>query len=260
MLNLNRNKLGNYFQLLEVFTTREIKSRYKASLLGPLWIILYPLLTALILNFIFGKFINIKTEGVPYFIFVLSGLVVWNFFQQGVDLAKNSLIWNRELITKTAFPINTLPLSLVISKIPDFLVYLVLLLIFYSINNYHANFSYVSTLIIIFPLFLLTSGVALISSLANAIFRDFGKIIEFAFMILFYATPIIYPESLIPVNYKFILYLNPLALLITFIRTLIFKGDFRLDLYLLSLPVSLLTFVVGIILFKKFSKKIADLI
>ena len=258
MINLDRLKY--HLQLLEVFTTRELKSRYKASLLGPLWIILYPLLTAIILNFLFGYFVNIPTEGVPYFIFVLSGLVVWNFFQQGVDLAKNSLVWDRELITKTSFPIFTLPLSLVISKIPDFLVYLLLLLVFYTIYSFHANFSYISTFIIIIPLFLFTAGVSLISSLANAVFRDFGKIVDFCFMFLFYATPIIYPETLIPNDYKFILYLNPLALLITLIRMLLFKGDFRPDLYLYSFPISLLTFIVGVILFKRYSKKIADLI
>src|SRR3989338_3208015 len=248
----------HYFQLIEVFAIREIKSRYKASLLGPLWIILYPILTAVILNFIFGKFVRIETEGVPYFIFVLSGLVVWNFFQQGVDLAKNSLIWDRELITKTSFPTSTLPLALVISKIPDFIVYLVLLLFFYSLFTYHANSSYLVTIVIIIPLFLFTSGVALISSLANAVFRDFGKIFEFVFMIFFYATPIIYPHSLFPTDYKFILYLNPLALLITLLRDLLFKSDFRLDLYLLSFPASIVTFILGVVLFKKFDKKIAD--
>ncbi|OGK32265.1 hypothetical protein A3F57_03745 [Candidatus Roizmanbacteria bacterium RIFCSPHIGHO2_12_FULL_36_11] len=257
---MNINYLRHYFQLLEVFTLREIKSRYKASLLGPLWIVLYPLFTAVILNFIFGKFIRIKTEGIPYFVFVLSGLIIWNFFQQGVDLAKNSLVWNRELITKTAFSTSVLPFSYVLSKIPDFLVYLILLLVSYNFNNYRANFSYFSIVIIILPLILLTSGVALISSLTNAVFRDFGKIVDFAFMIIFYATPIIYPESLIPAKFKFMLYLNPLALLIAFIRNLLFRSDFRLHLYLLSFPMSLFIFLLGIILFKNFNKKVADLI
>ena len=257
---INLDNLRHYFQLLEVFTMREIKSRYKASLLGPVWIVLYPLLSAVILNFIFGKFINIKTEGVPYFIFVLSGLVVWNFFQQGVDLAKNSLIWDRELITKTSFPTSTLPVAFIISKIPDFLVYLILLLLLYTLFSYHANFSYVITLIILLPLFLFTTGIALISSLANSVFRDFGKIVEFVFMIFFYAPPVIYPESIIPSQYKIIFHLNPLAQLITLIRSLLFKGDFRLDLYLLSFPISLIAFLLGVVLYRKFSKKIADLI
>ncbi len=256
----NLTSLNHYLQLLEVFTLREIKSRYKASLLGPIWIVLHPILTAVILNFIFGKFINIQTEGVPYFIFVLSGLVVWNFFQQSVDLAKNSLVWDRELITKTFFSISTLPISLLISKIPDFLIYLILLLFFYTIYSYHANYSYIVTVIIIIPLFFLSAGIALISSLANAVFRDFGKIIEFIFMILFYSTPIIYPSSLIPNQYNLIFYLNPLALLITVLRNLLFKGDFRMDLYLLSFPVSILIFTLGILLFKKYGRKIVDLI
>lgn len=249
-----------YLQLLEIFTLREIKSRYKASLLGPLWIVLYPLLTALILNFIFGKFIKIKTEGIPYFLFVLSGLVIWNFFQQGLELAKNSLVWNRELITKTSFAKNTLPLSYILSKIPDFIVYVLILIIFYFIN--YLRFDYLSLFIVVtlIPLFFFSAGIALISSLANAIFRDFGRIIEFFLMILFYATPILYPESLIPERYKFIIYLNPVAQLIIFTRDLIFKQTFRYDLFIVSLIISLLVFTFSLLLFKKFEKKIADLI
>src|SRR3989344_3262262 len=132
----NTNTLKHYLQLLEVFTIREIKSRYKSSLLGPLWIILYPLISALIFNFIFGKFIKIKTDNIPYFLFVLSGLLVWNFFQQGVSLAKDALIWNRELITKTSFPKDVLPLSLVLSKIPDFFINFLILTVFLILNNY----------------------------------------------------------------------------------------------------------------------------
>ncbi len=253
------NSLRIYFQLLEVFTIREIKSRYKASLLGPIWIILYPLFTAIILNFIFGKFIKIKTGGIPYFLFVLSGLVIWNFFQGGLNLAKDSLVWNRELITKSSFSKSVLPLSYVLSKTPDFVVYLLILLFFYM-GNYTLHPNFFLIIFSIIPIFFFTTGIAFVSSIANAAFRDFGRIIEFCLMILFYATPIIFPHTLIPDKYKLLIIINPLAHLIIFTRELLFKNKVRFDLFFLSFLISICVFFIGIYIFKRFEKKIADLI
>ena len=145
--------MKQYLQLLEVFTIREIKSRYKASLLGPLWIIVYPLMTTFFLSFIFQKIIKIKTEGVPYYVFLLSGLLFWNFFQQGVLLAKDSLIWNRNLVTKTTFPKEVLPLSFIFSKIPDFFINLLILLIFLISSNFKINLLFLAIPFTIIPLF-----------------------------------------------------------------------------------------------------------
>lgn len=257
---VKKDKIRHYLQLLEVFTVREVKSRYKASILGPLWIILYPLITAFILNIIFGIFIRIETEGIPYFLFLLSGLVFWNFFEQGLSLAKDSLVWNRDLVTKAAFPKNVLPLSYIVSKIPDFFVYFGILLFFYLFNGYQIQLSLFLSVILLIPLLLFSSGLALLISLTHAIFRDFGRIFDFVLMLLFYATPIVYPASFIPEKYKIILLINPLSLLIIYARELLFKNRFRMDLFFAALLISLFIFLIGIFFFKKFEKKIADLI
>jgi len=249
-----------YLQLLEVFTIREIKSRYKASLLGPLWIIIYPLLTTLILSFIFEKILKIKTEGIPYFIFLLSGLLYWNFFQQGILLAKDSLIWNRDLMTKTSFPKEIIPLSFIFSKIPDFFVGLLILFIFLILYNFKIRFEILILIITVFPMFFFTAGIGLFFSLTNAIFRDFGRIIEFFLMIFFYISPILYSENLIPQKYQIIVGINPLALIISFSHDLIFRNSIRIDLIMMSLFISLIIFIFGVIFFRKFEKKIADLI
>lgn len=249
-----------YIQLLEVFSIREIKSRYKASLLGPVWIILYPLASAIILNLVFGIFIKIKTDNIPFFIFLLSGLIFWNFFQQGFNLGKDSLIWNRELVVKTAFSKSILPLSYIFSKIPDFFVTLGLMLCFYMISGYHPNFSFLLIGIFILPILLFTAGVSLVASLLNAVFRDFGRIVELILMVLFYATPIVYPANLIPSNLQFVLFLNPLASAIIFTRELLFQNSFRADLFLYSLIIGLVTFIIGFIFFTKFEKNMVDII
>lgn len=253
--------MKQYLQLLEVFTIREIKFRYKASLLGPLWIILYPLTTTIILSLIFEKIVKIKTEDIPYFLFLLSGLLFWNFFEQGVSLAKDSLVWNRALVTKSRFQKEILPLSFILSKIPDFFVNLLILFIFLILYNFKIHFEFLILIIAVIPIILFAAGIGLFFSLANAIFRDFGKIIEFFLMIFFYATPILYPENFIPKNLSlFLLYFNPIALVINFSHQILFKNQIKIELLLISLIISFFVFILGILFFRKFEKKIADLI
>lgn len=249
-----------YLQLLEIFTIREIKSRYKASILGPIWIVLHPLSTAIILNFIFGTFIRVSTEEVPYFLFILSALIFWNFFQQGVLLAKDALVWNRDLITKTSFSKDVLPLSYILSKIPDFFIYLLIFSIFYLSYSNKIYLKHTLIIISIIPLFLFSAGVSLIVSVANAIFRDFGRLVEFLLMILFYITPIVYSDLAVPEKYRLFLLINPLSLLIIFTRNLLFKNISRYDMLLMSFISGLFIFIVGIAIFKKYNKKIVDLI
>jgi lipopolysaccharide transport system permease protein len=252
--------MSRYLQLLEVFAIREIKSRYKSSILGFLWIVIFPLATAIILSLIFGTFIRISTEGVPYFLFLLSGLLYWNFFQQGFILAKDALIWNRDLVVKTAFPKVTLPLSYVLSRVPDFFVSFLILLIFYLIYGYNLNINFILIILFILPILLFLAGISLIISSLNAVFRDFGRIVDLFMTLLFYATPIIYPDTAIPHQYKLFVLLNPISDAIIFTRDLLFKNNIRYDLFFLSLILSLPIFAFGMIFFIKMEKKIVDLI
>lgn len=252
--------MKHLIQLLEVFVLREIKSRYRASILGFLWIIIYPLVTVIILNLVFGIFIRIKTGNVPYFLFLLSGLLFWNFFQQGFILAKDALIWNRDLVVKTAFPKVSLPLSYVLSRIPDFFINFLILLIFYLLSGYPLNINFLLISLFILPMILFLAGVSLIISSLNAVFRDFGRIVELMMMLLFYATPIIYPDSSVPNKYQLFVILNPIADAIMFTRDLLFSNIIRGELFFLSMVLSLPIFAFGIVFFNKMEKKIVDLI
>lgn len=251
---------NNYFELIKVLTIRELKSRYKASFLGPIWIILQPLMIVLVISLVFGYFVKIPVGNIPYSLFVLSGLIIWNFFQQCINIAKDSLIWNRDLVTKTNIPREILPLSMIISKLPDFFIYFILLLVFMIVNKYQISLINLSVIVIIIPLFFLTSGIGLIFSLSNSIFRDFGRIYELFIMVYFYLTPVIYPESMILKNYKVMFYLNPLALMISFTRELIFYGKFNFGYFISGTGISIIIFLISIFIFSKFARKIADLI
>ena len=249
-----------YIQLLEVFAFREIKSRYKASILGPLWIIINPLLTAIMLSVVFGIFVKIKTDNIPYFLFVVSGLLFWNFFQQGFIFAKDSLVWGRELVVKTVFPKDILPLSYILSKVPDFLINLAILICFYLFYGFSLDASVLLIVIFLVPTFLFVSGISLFVALCNSIFRDFRRVVELFMTVFFYMTPIIYPESFVPEQYNVLLMINPLALAIIFTRDLLFKHLVRIDLFVISISISIPVFFFGYFFFKKYEKKIVDLI
>lgn len=255
------NNLNLYFQLLEVFTIREIKSRYRASILGPLWIIIQPFITALFLTLIFEKIIKIKVNNIPYFLFLYSGLIIWNFFEQGVNLAKDSLVWNREMIIKSKFEKNTLPLSFILSKIPDYFVNLAIFIILMILFNQKISFVFIFSILTIISLLLFSSGIALISSILNAIFRDFGRLIDFLLLIGFYASPVIYSPAMLE-NKKllFFLKLNPLYYLIVYNRGIFFEKKIMLDQLILSIIISTFFFLIGFVFFKKLEKKVVDLI
>ncbi len=249
-----------YLQLLLVFSQREILSRYKASILGILWIAIYPIAVSLILNYVFNSIFSLPNGDIPYFLFVFSSLIVWNFFNQGIILSMESLIWNRELVTKAAFPKSTLPLSYIFSKIPDFFVSYVILLCFYFAHGFSFGLHIFYPIVIMIPLLLFSSGFAFIVSMTNAIFRDAGRLIELALLVLFYASPIVYSYIAVPQHYSYLLYINPIAITIMGIQTSLFHYTFRIDLLALNFFWGGTLLFLGYMLFNKYEKKIADLI
>lgn len=257
---INGKKIHYYIQLLEVFTYREVKSRYRSSLIGPIWIIIYPLMTAILLNFVFGYFIKIDTRNIPYLPFLFTGLIFWNFFQQGLFLAKDSLVWNRELIIKTAFPKSILPVSYVLSKVPDFIVNSIILFIMTILSGYKIEISVLLIFLELISVLLFTIGVALIVSYSNAIFRDFGRIFDFLLLLMFYGSTIVYSDFGIPQSYKFIIYVNPLSLLIIFLRSILFENKIRIELLLLSFLLGFSVLLISAVFSSKIEKKVVDLI
>jgi len=228
--------------------------------LGILWIVLYPLAVAVILNYVFSYIFRIPIGEIPYFLFVFSGLVVWSFFEQSIHLSKDCLVWNRELITKAAFPKSSIPLSYIISKILDLIISYLILLGLYGGSGFSIGIQSICLIFGFLPLVLFTSGIGLMVSMANAIFKDIGKTIELLLMVIFYASPIIYSHTSVPAKYTVLLYINPLSLTIMNLRSSLFEHVFRLDLFLLNLLIGAISFIVGLYLFLKFEKKMTDLI
>lgn len=248
--------------LLYNLSAREIKSRYKQSILGYFWVILNPLFQMLVLAFVFSFFIKIPTEfNIPYSVFLYSGLLPWNLFVYSITSSTGALIENESLLKKVYFPREVIIVSSVIAKTYDFLLASTVFLGF--LIYYHVN---ISSLIMLYPVVLLIQiffslGLSFILSAFNLFYRDVQYLMNSIFLIWFYLTPVIYPIELVPEKYKFIFQLNPMSILINAQRRTIFGGG---DLNYLSLTIavvlSLVIFQIGYMIFKKLEGLFADVV
>lgn len=259
-VGLNLRDLWHYRDLLYILTERDIKVRYKQTALGALWAILQPLLTMLIFSLFFGKLAGMPSDGVPYPLFVYAGILPWIFFSNALTKSGNSLVSNSNLITKVYFPRMIIPVATVAAGLLDFLIafgFLIILMIYYGVG-FSINLLMIPVLTVLTAL--LAIGVGMYTSAVNVKYRDVGQILPFLVQLWMFATPIIYPASLIPEKYRWILAINPLAGLIEGYRASFFGRPFDW----LSLAISaLITF--GILFyaaysFRKLERGFADVI
>jgi lipopolysaccharide transport system permease protein len=254
-------ELARRRDLLWIWTLRDIKVRYSQSLLGAAWAILQPLSLMLIFNLVFGYFIRIPTGDIPYPIFSYAALLPWTFLASSMSFALPSLVSNMNLVTKIYFPRETLPVSAVLAGVIDFVVAAAVfagMLIYYRIPFY-------GTLIFLPVLvalqMLLTVGIVLFASALNVFYRDIRFVVPLVMQLWMYATPVIYPPSIIPARYRTLYMLNPMAGLIEGYRTVALRGGYPNwhDTGLAAL-VSLAAFVLGYWYFKRVEWQFADLI
>ena len=210
--------LWAYRELLRILIWRELKVRYRQTLLGAGWILLQPLLTVVVMSTIFGAILRVPSHGVPYPIFVLSALLPWSFFASSINRACWSLLSNAHIITKIYFPRILIPVSAVLAGLVDLLVGMVLLagvLLAYGTAPS-------LRLLFIVPLTLVLALVALAFSLwasaANVRYRDLSFVVPFVTQIWMYLTPVIYPLDLVPARYRFLFEINPMTPVVSTFR------------------------------------------
>src|SRR6266850_2015032 len=222
LISLGSRELWEYRELLYFLMWRDIKVRYKQTILGAAWAIIQPLVTMLIFTYFFGKLARVPTDGVPYPIFFYTGLLLWTFFSNGVTNGANSLIGNSNLITKVYFPRLIIPSAAVGAGLLDFAIaslLLIGLLIYYG-------FSPAWEYLMILPLIVLTTlfslGVGIWFSALNVRYRDVRYALPFLIQVWFFVSPIIYPSSLVPEEWRWVLSLNPLTGLVESFRASLF--------------------------------------
>jgi len=251
----------NYRELFYFFIWRDIKIRYKQTILGAMWAVIQPFFTMVVFTLFFGNFAKVPSEGVPYPVFSYSALVPWTYFSGAMALSANSLVGNSNLLTKVYFPRFAIPASAVFSGILDFLIASTIL--FGIMVYYHIPLSWNLLLwpILVLPLVLMALGLGMIFSSLNVKYRDIKYTIPFIIQIWLFATPIIYPISMLPGKYKMLVALNPLTGIIEAFRSTVIPNK-QIDLWLLlfSVTVSILLFAIGLIYFRRTEKIFADIV
>ncbi|MDQ4075591.1 MAG: ABC transporter permease [Chloroflexota bacterium] len=260
-VSLKLDELWEYRELLYFLTWRDIKVRYKQTVLGAAWAIIQPFFTMVVFSLFFGKLAQVPSDGIPYPIFSYAALVPWTFFANGVTLSSNSLVGSANLIKKIYFPRLTVPLASVLSGVVDFLLaFLVLLgmMVFYGI---------VPTVNVIWlPLFLLLAfitslGVGLWLSAMNVQFRDVRYIIPFLTQIWLFATPIAYSSSLLDEPWRTFYGINPMAGVVEGFRWALLGTETAPGpIVVVSSLVAVLLLVTGAFYFRRMEKTFADVV
>lgn len=239
---------------------RDVKVRYKQTLLGVAWAILQPLLTMLVFTVLFGNLAHVPSDGKPYPIFVYAGLLPWNFFANALDNSSNSLVGNASLITKVYFPRLVIPVAAVGAALVDFGIATAILFIMTAYYGVGLSFRLLMLIPLTFLLALFASAVGMRLSALNVKYRDIRYALPFLINIWMYATPVIYPVSFVPARWRWMLMLNPLGGIIQGFRSAIFGDPFRWNELLGSATIALTALSYSVYSFRQMEKEFADII
>lgn len=266
LLNIRLEEIWQYRDLIIMFVRRDFVANYKQTILGPIWFFLQPLLTAVIYMVIFGNIANISTDGQPMILFYLSGITLWNYFSDNFNKTATVFRDNASLFGKIYFPRLTMPISIVISNLVRLGIQLLLFLAFwlyflFSDIHIEPNWFILLTPILILMMALISLGGGLIICSVTNKYRDLVFLITFGVQLLMYATPVIYPMSSVPENYKWLIKSNPLSAIIeTFRYSFLGSGSFSWGELLYSFLWSIFILVIGMLIFNKVEKSFTDTI
>jgi len=258
---LNLRDLWAYRELLYFLTWRDVKVRYKQTLLGVAWAILQPLLTMLIFTLLFGRLARIESDGIPYPIFAYAGLLIWTFFANAVTNSGNSLVGSANLITKIYFPRIIIPGAAVGAGLVDLGIAFLIqigLMIYYHVTITRAILM-VPVLVLLATL--LALGVGMWLSALNVKYRDIRYAIPFLIQLWMFASPIIYPESMLQGKMKYILRLNPLTGIVENFRVALFgHSNFHWQSLGISAAITLFILIYSAYSFRRMERSFADIV
>jgi lipopolysaccharide transport system permease protein len=255
-------ELWAFRELLYIFTWRDIKLRYKQTVIGVLWVVLQPVVNTVIFTVFFGNFAKIPSGSLPYPVFVLLGLVFWGFFSASLSHAASIFIENEQLVKKVYFPRELLPISTIGTAFVDFLVtmlVLLVLLVVYRVTPYWQFFAFLPLAILITVL--TTAGLGLLLASVNIKYRDVRYVIPFFLQTLIFVTPVIYPLNIVRPSFQYLLALNPMTGVIDTLRSTLSSGTVtHPEMLALAFVSSVIMFVVGLLYFRSTERFFADII
>jgi lipopolysaccharide transport system permease protein len=257
---LDLKELWAYRELAWVLTMRDVKVRYKQTVLGFAWAIIQPVMLMVVFSIFFGRLAQMPSDGIPYPIFVYAALLPWSFFQTSVGSSASSVVGSSHLISKVYFPRLIIPLSSIGSALVDFLVAAAILLVLMIYYDVGWTFNLLAVPMLVLGVIFVALGVGTFLAALNVAYRDFRYVIPFLLQFWMFATPVVYPASLVPDRWQWLLYLNPMAGIIDGFRSAFLGRAFHVEAIVLSLVVAIAVFMVGIAYFEKVERRFADII
>jgi len=257
---LDLRNLWSYRELLYFLIWRDVKVRYKQTVLGVAWAILQPLVLILIFTVIFGRVAGLPSDGIPYALFAYAGVVTWTFFSSAVAKSANSLVGSAHLITKVYFPRMMIPAAAVCAAVVDLVlafVVLVPLMVYYGVMP---KWQIVAIFPVIGLLILLAFGVGMWMSALNVKYRDVGFVIPFVIQIWMFLSPVIYPSSALPPKFRMIMMFNPVSGIIEASRSALFGLPFNWLAIVTSCGITLLTLACAAFWFRRMEREFADVV
>jgi lipopolysaccharide transport system permease protein len=257
---LNLADIWAHRELLYFLTWRDIKIRYKQTALGAIWAIIQPLFPMLIFTFFFGRLAKMPSDGIPYSIFAYAGLLPWTYFAAAVGNSSNSIVGSSNLITRVYFPRMIIPAASVLAALVDFTIAFILLaglMVWYRIPITPAILMLIP---LIAMLTLLALGIGMLFSGLTVKYRDIRFALPFLIQVWMFATPVIYPTSLVPEKWRWALALNPLTGIVEGFRTALFGRPFAWDFLAYSAVFTVGMLIYAAYSFRRLERIFADLI
>lgn len=257
---LNLRDLWMHRDLFYFLTQRDLKVRYKQTILGVVWVVMQPLLTTLIFTVFLGRWARVPSDGTPYPVFYYSALLPWTFFASAVSSTSNSIVGNANLITKVYFPRMIVPGAAIGARLVDFAIGFVILagmMIYYGIAvTPHA----LMLPVVIALVTLLALGLGMWTSALNVKYRDIGVVLPVLIQLWMFVSPIVYPLSLVPERWRLLYSLNPLVGIIEGFRAALFGRQFDWQALVISIAVTLTLLVYSAYAFRRMEKSFADVV
>ena len=258
---INLSELKQYRDLLYFLVARNIKVKYKQTVLGGLWAVIQPFFMMIVFTLFFGKLAKIPSDGIPYPIFNYSAMVAWTYFAQAINQSGNSIVGESNLISKVYFPRIIIPFAFVLSGLMDFFIAFFVLILMMLYFHIYPTFMVLSVPFLIILMIMASSGAGMVLAALNAKYRDIRYTIPFLVQFWMFATPIVYPASMIPEKYRLIYALNPMTGVIEGFRSVLLNTvPFPSDMIIISFLVSLVLFILGLFYFKQVERFFADVI
>jgi lipopolysaccharide transport system permease protein len=262
---LKLGELWRYRDLISLFVWRDFVAVYKQTILGPLWYLIQPLLTTVVFTIIFGKVAEISTDGIPPTLFYMAGIVMWRYFSDCLTKTSNTFVGNANIFGKVYFPRLTVPVSVVISNLIGLAIQILLFLAFwayYIVQTdaivFHPAYLPVLPLLVL-QMAALGLGFGIIVSSLTTKYRDLTQLVSFGVQLWMYATPIVYPMSIVPEQWRWLVALNPMSPVVEIFKyTFLGQGVVELYYWLISIVLTISVLLAGVVLFNRVEKSFMD--